>query len=741
MNWNNIKLIFTREVRDQLRDRRTLFMMAVLPLLLYPLLGMSLFQVAQFIREQPTRVLVIGRSGLPTVPSLVEGDHFAERLFAEPDKLRLLELHFAEDSDLAGQHDLKPEAWARAAVEQGEYEAVVYVPPDFASRLDAFRAALVEQARSPGSGAGDHASGVPSPAIFYNTAKEKSQLAYLRISRVLDSWTDEIIRQNLASSHFPESAVRPFDLHEHDVAEPSEREAVVWSKILPFLLLVWALTGAFYPAVDLCAGEKERGTLETLLSSPAERIEIVWGKLLTVMLFSVATAVLNILSMGLTGSVVLGQFPEIGAPPPSAPIWLLAALLPMSALFSALCLALAAFARSSKEGQYYLMPLLLVTMPLVVLPMAPGVELNLGNSLIPVAGVMLLLRAMLEGNYLLALQFAAPVVVVTLACCMFAIRWAVDQFNSESVLFRESERLDFGLWLKHLLRDREATPTVSGAVFCGVLILMVRFFMGFALPSPDSFNQLVSITVVTQLVVIGTPALLMTIMFTASPAATLLLRRPPWAAVPMALALAVVLHPFAQAVNRLVQVLYPVNRQVREQLESMLASGADAPWQMLLVLAIVPAIFEELAFRGFILSGFRHLGHKWRAIVMSALFFGIAHAVLQQSIVAAVLGVLLGFLAVQTGSVLPGIVFHVAHNAIALFSPQCVEGSLARWPWLEGLLGTGPDGIAYHPALMFSAGLAAMLILYWFHRLAYTRSSEESLQETIDLRTQHALAG
>src|SRR5205085_1917910 len=115
--------------------------------------------------------------------------------------------------------------------------------------------------------------------------------------------------------------------------------------------------------------------------------------------------------------------------PPLTPLWLLLALLPMSALFGALCLALAAFAKSSKEGQYYLMPLMLVTMPLVILPMAPGVELTLGNSLIPITGVVLLLRALLEGNYLDALPFVLPVAGVTLVCCLWAIRWAVDQFD------------------------------------------------------------------------------------------------------------------------------------------------------------------------------------------------------------------------------------------------------------------------------------------------------------------------
>src|ERR1700753_2264917 len=96
MNWNNVRLIFRREVRDQLRDRHTLFMIAVLPMLLYPLLGMSLFQVAQFIREQPTRVLMLGAEDLPKSPPLVQDGQFAPELLSDPDRQRLVELHFAE---------------------------------------------------------------------------------------------------------------------------------------------------------------------------------------------------------------------------------------------------------------------------------------------------------------------------------------------------------------------------------------------------------------------------------------------------------------------------------------------------------------------------------------------------------------------------------------------------------------------------------------------------------------------
>ena len=236
---------------------------------------------------------------------------------------------------------------------------------------------------------------VPRPIVYFNGADEKSQFTQVRVESALRRWTDAIGERLLREGNLPAVAAHPFEVEPSDVAEPEQRQAVVWSKILPFVLLIWALTGAFYPAIDLCAGEKERGTLETLLCSPAERSEIVTGKLMTVMVFSIATSVLNLVSMGLTGAFVIGQMqslgtgPTIGLPPALAPWWLLVALIPVSALFSALCLALASFARSNKEGQYYLMPLVLVSMPLMILPMAPGVELTLGNSLIPLTGLVL----------------------------------------------------------------------------------------------------------------------------------------------------------------------------------------------------------------------------------------------------------------------------------------------------------------------------------------------------------------
>ena len=189
--------------------------------------------------------------------------------------------------------------------------------------------------------------------------------------------------------------------------ETAYRKAALWSKILPVMLLLWAMTGAFYPAVDLCAGEKERGTLETLLSSPAERSEIVLGKLLTIMLFSMATAVLNLVSMGVTGWLILGQIAGIRAAAAagrrSGCRWRWCRFRPCSAP----CAWPWPPSPAAPRKAILPVPLLLVTMPLAVLPMAPGVELNLGNSLIPVTGVVLLLRRRARRNYWQALQYSA----------------------------------------------------------------------------------------------------------------------------------------------------------------------------------------------------------------------------------------------------------------------------------------------------------------------------------------------
>jgi sodium transport system permease protein len=746
MQWKNVKLIYFREMRDQLRDRRTLFLIAVLPLLLYPLLGMSFFQLAQFLEKHDAKILVLGAEeleGIDWLPKLIDNDRFAVDLFDTPEQQGNLKLIWPETLEGVNLNvsGAELDAATRGLLDQGQVEAVLQFPEGFSRRLREIRRATAE--RHAGA-----ARELPEPVILFNSANEKSQLAQLRAEQVLRRWRNAVTEQNLVASNMPMEATRPFELRPRDVALERQRHAAVWSKILPFIVFIWALTGAFYPAVDLCAGEKERGTLETLLTSPALRREIVWGKLLTVMTFSTITALLNLSSLGVTGKFVIDQLSHAAAfgeqnplsmPPLSSLVWLAVALIPISAMFSALCLACAAFARSTKEGQYYLMPLMLVSMPLMMLPMSPGVELNLGNSLVPLTGMVLLLRSVIEGQYQLALKFVAPVALMTLACCLLAIRWAEEQFNRESVLFRESERLDLKRWLVHVVRDRGETPSFAQAMLCLAVILVVQFFISVALAGQGAngdmtFAYLARTLLISQLACVFAPAAIMTLILTRNPRRTLLLERLPKAShVLAAAALAVVVHPLARALMIVIAELYPVKDEALGGMKAIqdALGGAPSWWAVVGLMALLPAVCEELAMRGFILSGLRHVGHKWWAIAISAVAFGAIHMFLQQKITAAAVGLVIGFLAVQTGHLLPCIVFHAIHNTLAVSVEQW--GAQAEAADRDGVLARllgGEAALVYHPVSVVACGLCAAAILWWLHNLSYRRTPEEQLEET-----------
>lgn len=202
-----------------------------------------------------------------------------------------------------------------------------------------------------------------------------------------------------------------------------------------------------------------------------------------------------------------------------------------------------------------------------------------------------------------------------------------------------------------------------------------------------------------------------------------------------ALLLAVTIHPLAFLLQTVVSRIYPVNEQVAEQLHELLAG--ELPLGLLVVVvAVVPAICEELAFRGFILSGLRHLGHRWRAIILTSIFFGVTHPIFQQSLVACIVGVLLGFIAVQTGSILPCIAFHMVHNTLGVLLPKQLPLWLADHPALGWLIhSNGPDDYRFTALSLVLSVVASGLLVAWFQRLAYSRTKEESLQEAIEQQT------
>jgi sodium transport system permease protein len=260
----------------------------------------------------------------------------------------------------------------------------------------------------------------------------------------------------------------------------------------------------------------------------------------------------------------------------------------------------------------------------------------------------------------------------------------------------------------------------------------VRFFLTLSPRGLDTFADFAFAQSTYLIIGVAAPAIIMAVLLSRRPAKTLLLRRPPWLALPAAVALAVALHPIVKALSALVMKLYPIDPKLQEFESGLVKMLTQAEWwQVLLVLAAVPAVCEELAFRGFILSGLRHMGHKWRAIVLSSLFFGITHLVIQQSLVAALVGCVIGYIAVQTGSLWPGILFHFAHNSIGLLA-----GDLGKLPHADWFVNVSADGdYQFQWWVVMLSALVSFLLLQWFRRLPYAKTPEESLQEAID---QHA---
>lgn len=759
MNWKNIRLIFMREVRDQLRDRRTLFMITILPVLLYPMLGLGLVEMMLTFSEQRRTVVVLNADDLPDNPAFLTSDGIdAQWLGAGDDgtpidvvtdqesvsaggepgaagasskrakileQARMLAGHVEQaTSEQAGsQQESSPDSDRRVQSDlsslfsQSGIDVLVMVPDGYADLVNRVREEI--QTRSPGT-PGTESVGL---VVVRNSADDKSVVAFSMVRAALRSWESQLRASIFDDADLPESLQHPARLRWVEVAHGEQVAANVWSKMFPAMLVIMALTGAFYPAIDLGAGEKERGTMETLLISPARRVELVLGKFCTIMLFSVMSALMNLASMAITGRQMASAMGaglttslNLQFPPAWAIMWVVILLLPLAALFSALCLALATFARSSKEGQYYLTPLLMVIMGLTMFCLSPTVEIAPLYSVLPIVNVALLLKGLLltsaQTGSLLA--YAIPVLVSSFGYSLLAIWWAIDLYNNESVLFRDAEKFDVRVWLRQLMRPRDAVPAFPEAVFCFIGLLLLQLaaitymqpdLSGSKAENAQSMLQLICIQ---QLVTIACPAVLMGIMLTTSPRATFRLRLPSMSSLLMALVLAVVIHPLSIELSHFLseQGVFPQVPDAVQRVHELMGTDSQPLWVLICVFALTPAICEELAFRGFILSGLARGGRLGIAIVISSMMFGVIHMIPQQVFNAALVGVLIGLLAVHSRSLFPAILFHFCTNTMALlYSRNTI-------PVTEGLLfGRDEAGmLRYNAVVLIACGVVAALM-------------------------------
>ena len=402
MSWRNVGIVYRKELTDSLRDRRTVISMVVVPLLLMPMLtiGMGVLSVAlvgQAMKEIP-EVMILGGGDSP-------------RLMAE---LR----------DLKDVRVVPAKADYAEEISNKEIRAAVEIPQGFDSKLAAGETATVK--------------------IYKYEGELKSGFGADRLQRFFRELRDRTVREHLKARQLPETLARPFEIVEENVVAPEKVGGALLGGIVPYFVILLCLTGAMYPAMDLTAGEKERGTIETILCSPVSRTHLVLGKFLMVLTASIATAVLSIGSMavsfgaskrmllamtyGATGAAL--QITITG----KAIVSIFLVVLPLAVFFSAALLALSLFAKSFKEAQSYISPLMIVAVLPAVAALLPGVELTPALALVPVLNTSLVSKEIIGGTYhwnLIALIFLSSSVYAAVALGI-----AVKLFQREDVLFR-----------------------------------------------------------------------------------------------------------------------------------------------------------------------------------------------------------------------------------------------------------------------------------------------------------------
>lgn len=406
MNGRNIATVYRKELRDMLRDRRTVLSMIIIPTLVMPLLmigiGVVSYKVVRKARADTPTVMVIGGDDSPRLRAALAAHEKVKLVPATPD-------------------------W-RTRISDKKVRAAVEIPAGFDAALARAEPATV--------------------SIYHYEGEMRSGFAVGEIRRFLNDYRDRVVAARLQGRGLGADFVRPFEVRATNVAPPEKVGGNVIGGIVPYLFILLAFTGAMYPAMDLTAGEKERGTMETILCSPVGRIDLVLGKFLMVLTASLATVLFSLLSMGVTvlaGGSLLGRSggglaagPAQAATLPSLdPLGLLAVLgmvLPMAVLFSAALLAISLFAKSYKEAQSYISPLIIVIIMPAVIGMLPGVELNLQLALVPILNVSLVSKELVSGvwhwNYL---------AVIFGSTCVYAVAalwFAVRMFNREDVIFR-----------------------------------------------------------------------------------------------------------------------------------------------------------------------------------------------------------------------------------------------------------------------------------------------------------------
>jgi sodium transport system permease protein len=400
MNLHNILVVYRKELTDSLRDRRTLISMVVVPIVIMPLItiGMGTFAA---------KMIGKAEEEIPTVMILSAGD--SPRGVAEIQALKGIDV-------VPSSPDYKTQIGDKTL------RAAVELPTGFDAAVDRGDQVTVH--------------------IYDYDGDLKSQFAAEKLQKLFDGLRDRTVEKRLQAHDLPASLIKPFDVKTDNVAPPEKVAGATIGGFLPYFIIILCLTGATYPAIDLTAGEKERGTIETILCSPVGRTDLVLGKFLMVLTASLCTGILAIISMSASFHVAKTMLAGMGGKDNplnfsigvQAIVAVFLMVLPLAVLFASGLLAIALFAKSYKEAQSYIAPLMIVVIMPAVAALMPGVEFNAKMALIPILSTSLVCKEIVSGTY--HWNYIGLIFLSTCVYAAAALFVAVNLFKREDVLFR-----------------------------------------------------------------------------------------------------------------------------------------------------------------------------------------------------------------------------------------------------------------------------------------------------------------
>lgn len=694
-----IRTIYRKELIDILRDRRTLAAMILVPIVLYPLLLLGSVQAvsiqAESLEEEEVTFGVTSQNQAALLQEMIDADRSALADAAAetpPDAQRNEKDAPGKKVDRAMRPFLRDEV-PRSAIDRYRIEVLSSKENlEHAIRERAIHAGVVFAADR----LTDDISAQNPITLLADLEEVRSRYAHAQLGDLIERTRARIEERRLAQFGLPPSTVRPFSVSVVNLSSPPS----ILGQVLPLILILMTITGAIYPAIDLTAGERERGTLESLMVCPVPTMDLIVGKFLVVTTVAVMGAALNLASVSAT--VYFGGFNKIiatqgGAVPFAQMGLILLCLVPFAVLMSAIMIAVCAFARTFKEAQNYVTPVIIAVLLPGGIAAMPATRLDGIMLVMPVGNMVLLARELLIGASVSPWNIAMVVLSTSLYAAA-GVAIAARVFGAEAVVFSDAASLRT-LFSRRLFLPRERASTAMVLALVAVLFPTWFFVQSALSPQPDQpAESLLRGTAIAMPIIFVLLPLVILWFWKISVSGGFAIRPP----APRYLLAAVLIGVSAWIPSQEVYVLQQGILQIPPSALKSIAELYKAireltPVMAIGVLAVLPALCEELLFRGLFLGGLLTSARPRNAILVSAVVFAVFHFVLFRFAPTLFLGLVLGLLCWRSASVIPGMLLHLLHNGLTV-------GTL-YWPWRAALGVPQDDTIGHLPPHVLVGGL------------------------------------